>query len=52
MEVYKVFLKKNILNEICFDIKNYDHHYIKYFDDDNDIKHYTERNGKECFQLP
>ena len=26
--------------------------YIKYFDDDNNIKHYTEGNGKECFQLP
>ena len=52
MELYKVFLKKNILNYMCFDIKNYKYHYINYFDDNNDIKHYTERNGKECFQLP
>ena len=54
MELYKVFLKKNILNYMCFDIFNYYYHYIKYFDDDNDndIKHYQEGNRKECFQLP
>ena len=52
MELYKVFLKKNILNYMCFDNNHYKYNYIKYFDDDNNIKHYTEGNGKECFQLP
>lgn len=39
---------------MCFDINDFNYHYIKYFDDDNDndIKHYEEGNGKECFQLP
>jgi hypothetical protein len=52
LKIYKVFLKKTILNDMCFDIQNYDNNYIKYFDDDNDIKHYKEGNRKECFQLP